>query len=196
MLSGRCMSSRKTLMSKQIEFNETARRAMEVGVDKLADAVRSPSTAGPACRAGQVVGDRPSPTTASPSPARSTSRIRSRTRRPAGQVGGHQDQRRRRRRHHHRHQCWRRPSSRPVCATSLLGPNPMASAWASARPPTRCPRRCWPRPPRSRTRPPSPRSRPSPRATREVGELVGEAMTKVGTDGVSRRGVLDPEHRA
>ncbi|KUI32673.1 chaperonin GroEL [Mycobacterium sp. GA-2829] len=27
-------------MSKQIEFNETARRAMEVGVDKLADAVR------------------------------------------------------------------------------------------------------------------------------------------------------------
>src|SRR5260221_2887509 len=27
-------------MSKQIEFNETARRAMEAGVDKLADAVR------------------------------------------------------------------------------------------------------------------------------------------------------------
>ena len=27
-------------MSKQIEFNETARRAMEVGVDKLADAVK------------------------------------------------------------------------------------------------------------------------------------------------------------
>src|ERR1700683_1167549 len=27
-------------MSKQIEFNETARRAMEPGVDKLADAVR------------------------------------------------------------------------------------------------------------------------------------------------------------
>src|SRR6201985_1397408 len=27
-------------MSKQLEFNETARRAMEAGVDKLADAVR------------------------------------------------------------------------------------------------------------------------------------------------------------
>ncbi len=27
-------------MSKQIEFNETARRAMEAGVDKLADAVK------------------------------------------------------------------------------------------------------------------------------------------------------------
>ena len=27
-------------MSKLIEFNETARRAMEAGVDKLADAVR------------------------------------------------------------------------------------------------------------------------------------------------------------
>ena len=27
-------------MSKQIEYNETARRAMEAGVDKLADAVR------------------------------------------------------------------------------------------------------------------------------------------------------------
>src|ERR1700757_4581522 len=27
-------------MSKQIEYNETARRAMEVGVDKLADAVK------------------------------------------------------------------------------------------------------------------------------------------------------------
>ena len=27
-------------MSKQIEFNETARRALEAGVDKLADAVR------------------------------------------------------------------------------------------------------------------------------------------------------------
>src|SRR5580765_5421969 len=27
-------------MSKQIEFNETARRAMEIGVDKLADAVK------------------------------------------------------------------------------------------------------------------------------------------------------------
>src|SRR6476646_2127600 len=30
----------RTYMSKQIEFNETARRAMEAGVDKLADAVR------------------------------------------------------------------------------------------------------------------------------------------------------------
>ena len=27
-------------MSKQIEYDETARRAMEAGVDKLADAVR------------------------------------------------------------------------------------------------------------------------------------------------------------
>ena len=32
--------SRKQFMSKQIEFNETARRAMEAGVDKLADAVK------------------------------------------------------------------------------------------------------------------------------------------------------------
>src|SRR6202789_4624963 len=32
-------------MSKQIEFNETARRALEAGVDKLADAVRG--TLGP-----------------------------------------------------------------------------------------------------------------------------------------------------
>jgi chaperonin GroES len=40
-MSGRRHASLgKKLMSKQIEFNETCRRAMEAGVDKLADAVR------------------------------------------------------------------------------------------------------------------------------------------------------------
>ena len=67
-------------MAKQIEFNETARRAMEAGVDKLADAVRV--TLGPRGRhvvLAKAFGGPASPTTASPSPARSIWKTRSRT---------------------------------------------------------------------------------------------------------------------
>lgn len=43
-------------MSKLIEYDETARRAMEVGMDKLADTVRvTLEAARPACGAGQGV---------------------------------------------------------------------------------------------------------------------------------------------
>lgn len=42
-------------MSKLIEYDETARRAMEVGMDKLADTVRVTLAARPACGAGQGV---------------------------------------------------------------------------------------------------------------------------------------------
>ena len=67
-------------MAKIISFDEDARRALERGVDKLADAVKV--TLGP--RGRNVVSTRSSaprrsPTTASPSPARSSSTTRTRT---------------------------------------------------------------------------------------------------------------------
>jgi chaperonin GroEL (HSP60 family) len=65
-------------MAKQLKFNEEARRALEAGVNKLADAVKV--TLGPKGR--NVVLDKklqPSPTTVYLLPKKSNSKIHSRT---------------------------------------------------------------------------------------------------------------------
>ena len=67
-------------MPKMLKFDEQARRSLEAGVDKLADAVKV--TLGPKGRNVVIekkFGAPRSPTTASPSPRRSSSRSPSRT---------------------------------------------------------------------------------------------------------------------
>lgn len=71
-------------MAKILKFDEDARRALERGVNKLADTVKV--TIGPKGR--NVVIDKkfgapPSPTTVSRSPVRSRSRTRTRTSAPS-----------------------------------------------------------------------------------------------------------------
>ena len=83
-------------MAKMIAFEEGARRGLESGMNKLADAVRV--TLGPKGR--NVVLDKKwgapqSPTTVCPSPRRSTSRTPTSARGRAGQGGRQGDQRRR-----------------------------------------------------------------------------------------------------
>jgi hypothetical protein len=67
-------------MAKLLKFDEEARRALEAGVNKLADAVKV--TLGPKGRnvvLEKKFGAPPSPTTACPSPVRWSWRTRSRT---------------------------------------------------------------------------------------------------------------------
>ena len=154
-------------MSKQIEFNETARRAMEAGVDKLADAVRV--TLGPRGRHVVLAKAFGGPTVTNDGVtiareidledpfenlgAQLVKSVATKTNDVAGDG----------------------TTTATVLAQAIVkaglrnvaaGANPIALGSASARPPTRCPRHCWPRPPRSATRTPSPRSPPSPRVTR------------------------------
>ena len=81
-------------MAKIIAFDEEARRALERGMNTLADAVRV--TLGPKGR--NVVlekkwGAPPSPTTVSPLPRKSNSRTLREDRRRAGQGGRQEDRR-------------------------------------------------------------------------------------------------------
>ena len=67
-------------MPKILKFDEAARRGLEAGVNKLADTVKV--TLGPKGRNVVIekkFGAPPSPTTACPSPVRSSSTTRSRT---------------------------------------------------------------------------------------------------------------------
>ena len=63
------------------------------------------------------------------------------------------------------------------------GANPSRSVAVSARPRTRCPRRCWPATPVSGEQAIAQVATVSSR-DEEIGDLVGQAMTKVGHDGV------------
>jgi hypothetical protein len=127
-------------MSKQIEFNETARRAMEAGVDKLADAVRV--TLGPRGRhvvLAKAFGG-PAVTNDGVTVARDidledpfenlgaqlVKSVATKTNDIAGD----------------------RPSSSTDGATSRRAPTRSRLVWVSARRPMRSPRRCWRRPPR------------------------------------------------
>ena len=137
-------------MAKLIEFDETARRAMEAGVDKLADAVRI--TLGPRGRHVVLAKSFGGPTVTNDGVtiareieledpfenlgAQLVKSVATKTNDVAGDgtttatvLAQAHDQ-------------------GAVCATSP--PVPTRSHWAraSARPPTRSPRPCWPRPPR------------------------------------------------
>ncbi len=173
-------------MSKLIEFNETARRAMEAGVDKLADAVRV--TLGPRGRhvvLAKAFGG-PAVTNDGVTVAREidledpfenlgaqlVKSVATKTNDVAGDG----------------------TTTATVLAQALVkaGSAPRRGRCqpdrprrrASPRPPTRCLRRCWP----SAT-PVSDKKGIAQVATvssrdEQIGELVGEAMTKVGHDGV------------
>ena len=137
-------------MSKQIEFNETARRAMEVGVDKLADAVKV--TLGPRGRHVVLAKAFGGPTVTNDGVtiareidledpfenlgAQLVKSVATKTNDVAGDG----------------------TTTATVLAQAIIkaglrnvaaGANPIALGSGSARRPTRCPRRCWPRPPRS-----------------------------------------------
>ena len=159
--------TRKTSMSKQIEFNETARRAMEAGVDKLADAVRV--TLGPRGRHVVLAKAFGGPTVTNDGVtvareidledpfenlgAQLVKSVATKTNDVAGDG----------------------TTTATVLAQAIIKAGlrqrrgrcqpDRAGRRASARPPTRCPRRCWRRPPRCPTRTASRRSPPCPRAT-------------------------------
>ena len=173
-------------MSKQIEFNETARRAMEAGVDKLADAVEV--TLGPRGRHVVLAKAFGGPTVTNDGVtiareidledpfenlgAQLVKSVATKTNDVAGDgtttatvlAQAHHQGR--------------------AAATSPRAPTRSRWARASARPPTRCPRRCWPRPPRSTDKTAIAQVATVSSRDEEVGEMVGEAMTKVGHDGV------------
>ena len=154
-------------MSKQIEFNETARRAMEAGVDKLADAVKV--TLGPRGRHVVLAKAFGGPTVTNDGVtiareidledpfenlgAQLVKSVATKTNDVAGDG----------------------TTTATVLAQAIIkaglsnvaaGANPIALGRASPRPPTRCPRPCWPPPRRSTTRRRSLRSPPCPRVTR------------------------------
>ena len=173
-------------MSKQIEYNETARRAMEAGVDKLADAVRV--TLGPRGRHVVLAKAFGGPTVTNDGVtiareidledpfenlgAQLVKSVATKTNDVAGDG----------------------TTTATVLAQALIknglrnvaaGANPIAHGRrASPRPPTRCPRRCWPRPPRCPGKTGIAQVATVSSRDEEVGEMVGEAMTKVGGDGV------------
>ena len=153
-------------MSKQIEFNETARRAMEAGVDKLADAVRV--TLGPRGRHVVLAKAFGGPTVTNDGVtvareidledpfenlgAQLVKSVATKTNDIAGDG----------------------TTTATVLAQAIIkhglrnvaaGANPIALGSGSARPPTRCPRRCWPRPPRCPARRVSRRWPPCRRVT-------------------------------
>ena len=153
-------------MSKLIEYDETARRAMEAGVNKLADAVRV--TLGPRGRHVVLAKAFGGPTITNDGVtvareidledpfenlgAQLVKSVATKTNDVAGDG----------------------TTTATVLAQALIkgglrrsppAPTRSRSAPESARPPTRCPRRCSPRPPRCRARTPSRRSPRSPRAT-------------------------------
>ena len=174
-------------MPKILSFDEDARRAMERGVDQLADTVKV--TLGP--RGRNVVLNKsfgpPVITNDGVTIAREIdlSRPDGEPRRAAREVGRHQDQRRRRRWHHHRHRARAGPrhADRPEERRRRREP-----AVAQARHGRCCRRRqrcSSTRPPsRSRASSPSPTSAPSPPRTPTIGGLIGEALAKIGKDGV------------
>ncbi len=156
------------LMSKQIEFNETARRAMEIGVDKLADAVKV--TLGPRGRHVVLAKAFGGPTVTNDGVtiareidledpfenlgAQLVKSVATKTNDVAGDG----------------------TTTATVLAQAIVkaglrnvaaGANPIAlgSGISQGRRRGR-PRPCWPRPPRSRTRRPSPRSPRCPRVTK------------------------------
>ena len=155
-------------MSKQIEFNETARRAMEAGVDKLADAVRV--TLGPRGRHVVLAKAFGGPTVTNDGVtvareidledpfenlgAQLVKSVATKTNDVAGDG----------------------TTTATVLAQAIIkaglrkvaaGANPIGWALASPRPPTRCRRRCWrSATPVKRQEGRSRRSPPSPRATR------------------------------
>ncbi len=173
-------------MSKQIEFNETARRALERGVDQLADAVKV--TLGPRGRhvvLAKAFGG-PTVTNDGVSIAREieledpfenlgaqlVKSVATKTNDVAGDG----------------------TTTATVLAQALVkaglrniaaGANPIGHrVRASPRLPTASARLCSPPPPRSRARTPSRRSPRSRARDAEIGEMVGEALTRVGEDGV------------
>lgn len=154
-------------MSKIIEYDETARRAIEAGVNTLADAVRV--TLGPRGRhvvLAKAFGG-PAVTNDGVTVAREidledpfenlgaqlVKSVATKTNDVAGDG----------------------TTTATVLAQALVkgglrlvaaGANPIELGAGISRPPTRCPRRCWPRPPRCPARTRSPRWRPCRRVTR------------------------------
>lgn len=153
-------------MSKLIEYDETARRAMEVGMDKLADTVRV--TLGPRGRHVVLAKAFGGPTVTNDGVtvareieledpfedlgAQLVKSVATKTNDVAGDG----------------------TTTATILAQALIkgglrlvaaGVNRSRSAWESARPPTRYPRRCWHRPRRCPARPASRRWRRCPRAT-------------------------------
>ena len=183
-------------MSKQIEYSETARRAMEAGVDKLADTVRV--TLGPRGRHVVLAKAFGGPTVTNDGVtiareidledpfenlgAQLVKSVATKTNDVAGDG----------------------TTTATVLAQALVQGRPDAtsrpartrsrSARASARQPTRCPRPCWPRPSRSPRRSRSRRWRTVSSRDEEIGEMVAEAMTHGRPRRRRhRRGVVDDE---
>lgn len=82
-------------MAKQLEFNDAARKSLQAGVDKLANAVKVTLGRAGATLCSTSSGAHPSsPMTACPLPAKLNWTTRTRTWAPAGEGSRHQDQRR------------------------------------------------------------------------------------------------------
>ena len=172
-------------MPKQISFDETARRALERGVNQLADAVKV--TLGP--RGRHVVLEKkfggPTITNDGVTIAREIDLERPvrEPGRPARQDRRHQDQRRRRRRHHHRHRARPGHGGRRACATWPPGRTRWRSAWASSAAADRVSEflkeKATPVEGRAIAQVGTIASREA-----EIGDLIAEAIDAVGKDGV------------
>ena len=82
-------------MAKQLEFNDAARKSLQAGVDKLANAVKVTLGRAGATLCSTSSGVHPSsPTTACPLLAKLNWTTRTKIWRPAGEGSRHQDQRR------------------------------------------------------------------------------------------------------
>ena len=188
------------MAAKELQYSEEARKALERGVDKLADAVKV--TLGPKGRNVVLEKKWGSPTITNDGV---TIAREIELEDPFENMGAQlvkevatKTQRRGRRRHHHRHGAGpghhpRRPEERrrrrqPACCSSGAS----TRRW-----------RPWSRRSSSMAKPVEtqrghrPGGQPSPPTTTEIGELIAEAMEKVGKDGViTRRGVQTHRHHA